>query len=65
MGVPGLRKRAVREVRTYGAVGRCTCSLCHWRIDAIDAYCRRCGAELVRTEYVEVGKHGRGSEGQA
>ena len=61
-----MSKRAVREVRTYGAVGRCTCSLCHWRIDAIDAYCRRCGARLVKTEYMEVAKHGRGEgEGQA
>lgn len=49
-----MRRKAIREVRTYGAIGRCTCSLCHWRIDVIDLYCKRCGAKFVGTEYREV-----------
>ena len=40
-------------------------TVCHWRIDVIDLYCKRCGARLIKTEYKEVGKHGRGeSKGQ-
>ena len=57
-------EKAIREVRTYGAIGRCTCSLCHWRIDVIDLYCKRCGARLIKTEYKEVGKHGRDGKGK-
>jgi rRNA maturation endonuclease Nob1 len=59
MGVPGLRRKAVREVRTYGAIGRCTCSACHRGIEVVFNFCPWCGAELIRTEYMEVAKHGR------
>ena len=61
-----MRRKATRVIRTYGAVGRCTCSECNWRIDPYDNFCRRCGSELVKTEYREVGKDGRdGGEVQA
>ena len=32
-------------------VGSCKCFLCAAHIDPNDAYCRRCGAELVGTVY--------------
>jgi len=42
-------------VRTYGAIGRCNCSVCNWAIDQYDRFCRRCGAELAGTEYERMG----------
>lgn len=42
---------ATRKVTSYGAIGRCNCSACNWCVDPFDAYCRRCGARFVGTEY--------------
>ena len=48
-------RKAIRKVRTYGAIGRCNCSVCNWAIDQYDRFCRRCGAELAGTEYERMG----------
>jgi len=42
---------ATRIIRTRGAIGRCNCSACGWRIDPYDRFCRRCGARLNETRY--------------
>jgi len=44
-------RTATRKVISYGAIGRCNCSACNWCVDPFDAYCRRCGARFVGTEY--------------
>lgn len=48
-------RKAIRKVRTYGAIGRCNCSACNWAIEQYDRFCRRCGAELVGTERERIG----------
>ena len=45
---------AVRVVRTNGITGTCMCSSCRWLIDRYDRHCRRCGARMVGTTYLEV-----------
>ena len=45
------RPSARRIYTSYGSVGNCTCSECKCGIDAIDVYCRMCGAEFTGTDY--------------
>ena len=46
---------ATRQVRAYGAIGRCNCSECKFSVGVGDKYCRECGAMFVGTDYAKVG----------
>ena len=48
-------RTATRQVRTYGAIGRCNCSECKFSVEVSDAYCRECGAKFIGTDYEKVG----------